>query len=133
MRESTPADSIKLPSITDGRNSEMDLANIKDATDWFEVLQTSKRTQTAIMTLAPGDEKPSALLLVLGPLGRHGVLGEFEGALPVPLALDPAVQLRHELVIQGYVHTHVLKIAHRGSLLIGPRWRRRPGWGRVRR
>jgi mannose-6-phosphate isomerase-like protein (cupin superfamily) len=34
----------------------MDLANIKDATDWFEVLQTSKRTQTAMMTLAPGDE-----------------------------------------------------------------------------
>jgi mannose-6-phosphate isomerase-like protein (cupin superfamily) len=35
---------------------EMDLANIKDATEWFEVLQTSKRTQTAMMTLAPGDE-----------------------------------------------------------------------------
>ena len=33
----------------------MDLANIKDATEWFEVLQTSKRTQTAMMTLAPGD------------------------------------------------------------------------------
>jgi mannose-6-phosphate isomerase-like protein (cupin superfamily) len=31
----------------------MDLANIKDATAWFEVLQTSKRTQTAMMTLAP--------------------------------------------------------------------------------
>jgi len=26
----------------------MDLANIKDATEWFEVLQTSKRTQTAL-------------------------------------------------------------------------------------
>jgi mannose-6-phosphate isomerase-like protein (cupin superfamily) len=34
----------------------MDLANIKDATEWFEVLQTSKRTQTAMMTLAPGDD-----------------------------------------------------------------------------
>ena len=33
----------------------MDLANIKDATEWFEVLQTSKRSQTAMMTLAPGD------------------------------------------------------------------------------
>jgi mannose-6-phosphate isomerase-like protein (cupin superfamily) len=32
----------------------MDLANIKDAKEWFEVLQTSKRTQTAMMTLAPG-------------------------------------------------------------------------------
>ena len=36
--------------------SGMDLANIKDATEWFEVLQTSKRTQTAMMTLAPGDD-----------------------------------------------------------------------------
>jgi mannose-6-phosphate isomerase-like protein (cupin superfamily) len=34
----------------------MDLANTKDATDWFEVLQTSKRTQTAMMTLGPGDQ-----------------------------------------------------------------------------
>jgi mannose-6-phosphate isomerase-like protein (cupin superfamily) len=33
----------------------MDLTNIKDATEWFEVLQTSKRTQTAMMTLAPGE------------------------------------------------------------------------------
>jgi mannose-6-phosphate isomerase-like protein (cupin superfamily) len=33
----------------------MDLANIKDAEEWFEVLQTSRRSQTAMMTLAPGD------------------------------------------------------------------------------
>jgi mannose-6-phosphate isomerase-like protein (cupin superfamily) len=32
----------------------MDLANIKAATEWFEVLQTSRRSQTAMMTLAPG-------------------------------------------------------------------------------
>jgi len=32
----------------------MDVKNIRDATDWFEVLQTSKRTQTAMMTLKPG-------------------------------------------------------------------------------
>jgi mannose-6-phosphate isomerase-like protein (cupin superfamily) len=32
----------------------MDLRNIKDATEWFEVLQTSTRAQTAMMTLAPG-------------------------------------------------------------------------------
>jgi mannose-6-phosphate isomerase-like protein (cupin superfamily) len=36
-------------------SSKMDLANIKDATEWFEVLQTSRRSQTAMMTLAPGD------------------------------------------------------------------------------
>lgn len=41
----------------------MDLANIEDVTEWFEVLQTSKRTQTAMMTLAPGEttgRKPEA-------------------------------------------------------------------------
>ena len=52
----------------------MDLANIKDATEWLEVLQTSKQTQTAMMTLAPGDdtgrkaethEKSDQVLLVL--------------------------------------------------------------------
>lgn len=52
----------------------MDLANIRDATDWFEVLQTSKRTQTAMMILSPGDktgrkaeahEKSDQVLLML--------------------------------------------------------------------
>jgi mannose-6-phosphate isomerase-like protein (cupin superfamily) len=33
----------------------MDLSNIRQATEWFEVLQTSKRSQIAMMTLAPGD------------------------------------------------------------------------------
>jgi mannose-6-phosphate isomerase-like protein (cupin superfamily) len=32
----------------------MDLRNIDEATEWFEVLQTSPRSQTAMMTLAPG-------------------------------------------------------------------------------
>ncbi len=33
----------------------MDVTNIDKAKDWFEVLQTSERSQTAMMTLAPGD------------------------------------------------------------------------------
>jgi mannose-6-phosphate isomerase-like protein (cupin superfamily) len=33
----------------------MDLRNISEARKWFEVLQTSKRSQTAMMRLAPGD------------------------------------------------------------------------------
>jgi mannose-6-phosphate isomerase-like protein (cupin superfamily) len=32
----------------------MDLRNIDEATEWFEVLQTSARAQTAMMTLKPG-------------------------------------------------------------------------------
>ena len=52
----------------------MDVASIEDATEWFEVLQTSKRTQTAMMTLSPGQktgrkaeahEKSDQVLLVL--------------------------------------------------------------------
>src|ERR1043166_2601472 len=34
----------------------MDVSNIRKATEWFEVLQTSERSQTAMMTLRPGDE-----------------------------------------------------------------------------
>jgi mannose-6-phosphate isomerase-like protein (cupin superfamily) len=32
----------------------MNLANIKDAKEWFAVLQTSDKSQTAVMTLEPG-------------------------------------------------------------------------------
>jgi mannose-6-phosphate isomerase-like protein (cupin superfamily) len=60
----------------------MDIKNIQDATDWFEVLQTSKRTQTAMMTLKPGKssgsepeghQKSDQVLLVLK--------GEVEGEI----------------------------------------------------
>jgi len=37
----------------------MDVKNIRDATDWLEVLQTSKRTQTAMMILKPGKSSGS--------------------------------------------------------------------------
>jgi mannose-6-phosphate isomerase-like protein (cupin superfamily) len=52
----------------------MDEANIRDAKDWFEVLQTGERSQTAMMTLAAGDatgdkaeahEKSDQVLLIL--------------------------------------------------------------------
>ena len=53
----------------------MNVTNISEAKDWFEVLQTGERSQTAMMTLAPGDatgdqaeahEKSDQVLLVLG-------------------------------------------------------------------
>ena len=56
------------------RNSGMDVKNIADAKHWFEVLQTHERSQTAIMTLQPGDatgekaeahEKSDQVLLML--------------------------------------------------------------------
>ena len=33
----------------------MEVTNIDKAEEWFEVLQTGERSQTAIMTLAPGE------------------------------------------------------------------------------
>jgi mannose-6-phosphate isomerase-like protein (cupin superfamily) len=62
----------------------MDLRNIDDATEWFEVLQTSTRAQTAMMTLAPGvstgkkaeahKESDQILLMLKGKLS--GKVGE---------------------------------------------------------
>jgi len=52
----------------------MNVTNISEAKDWFEVLQTGERSQTAMMTLAPGDatgdkaeahEKSDQVLLML--------------------------------------------------------------------
>src|SRR2546421_11816231 len=37
----------------------MNVKNICEASDWFEVLQTTKRTQTAVMTLKPGKSSGS--------------------------------------------------------------------------
>lgn len=62
----------------------MDLRNIDEATEWFEVLQTSPRAQTAMMTLAPGastgkkaeahKESDQILLMLKGKLS--GKVGE---------------------------------------------------------
>ena len=37
----------------------MNVKNIREASAWFEVLQTTKRTQTAVMTLKPGKSSGS--------------------------------------------------------------------------
>jgi len=56
----------------------MNVTNINEARDWFEVLQTSERSQTALMTLAPGkssgdkaeahDRSDQVLLILEGEL-----------------------------------------------------------------
>jgi mannose-6-phosphate isomerase-like protein (cupin superfamily) len=60
----------------------MKVKNIRETSDWFEVLQTTKRTQTALMILKPGKsfgsepeghKKSDQVLLVLG--------GEVEGEI----------------------------------------------------
>ena len=62
----------------------MDVTNINEAKDWFEVLQTSERSQTAMMTLAPGkssgdkaeahEDSDQVLLILEGEL--TGEVGE---------------------------------------------------------
>jgi mannose-6-phosphate isomerase-like protein (cupin superfamily) len=37
----------------------MNVKNVCEANDWFEILQTTKRTQTAMMTLKPGKSSGS--------------------------------------------------------------------------
>ena len=66
----------------------MELANINDATDWFEVLQTSDKSQTAIMTLESGkscgakeghEHSDQVLLLLEGEL--EGEIGHEKATL----------------------------------------------------
>jgi mannose-6-phosphate isomerase-like protein (cupin superfamily) len=73
----------------------MKVKNIREASDWFEVLQTTKLTQTAVMTLKPGKssgsepeghKKSDQVLLVLG--------GQVEGEIA-----DETVTLREGDVI----------------------------------
>ena len=73
----------------------MNVTNISEASDWFEVLQTTKRTQTAVMTLKPGKSsgtepdghnKSDQVLLVLE--------GEVEGEIA-----DETITLRDGDVI----------------------------------
>ena len=76
----------------------MELSNINEATEWFEVLQTSKRSQTAMMTLLPGratgkkaeaHKKSDQVLLMLsgklfGKVGRKRVSLEKGDVLLIP-------------------------------------------------
>jgi len=76
----------------------MDLRNVSDATEWFEVLETSTRAQTAMMTLAPrastgkkaeAHEKSDQILLMLkgklsGRVGKEEVRLEKGDVLIIP-------------------------------------------------
>ena len=76
----------------------MDLTNISEATEWFEVLQTSKRSQSAMMTLASGastgqkaeaHKKSDQILLVLrgkltGEVGQEKVCLKKGDVLLIP-------------------------------------------------
>lgn len=87
----------------------MHLSNIKDATAWFEVLQTSGRAQTAMMNLEPGGasgEKAEAhkasdqvLLLLEGEL--TGEVGDEKCELKKGDVLLIPAGVKHRFVNRG--------------------------------
>jgi mannose-6-phosphate isomerase-like protein (cupin superfamily) len=76
----------------------MNVKNIRDTSDWFEVLQTTERTQTAMMTLKPGKssgskpeghKKSDQVLLVLegeieGEVGDEAITMEKGDVIVIP-------------------------------------------------
>ena len=92
----------------------MKVARIDQATNWFEVLQTSERTQTAMVTLAPGDssgEKAEAhetsdqVLLVLdgklaGEVGDERSVFEKGDVIIIPAGV------KHRFTNPGKGHAH---------------------------
>ena len=87
----------------------MEVNNIGDAKEWFEVLQTDERSQIAVMTLRPGDETgPKAeaheksdqvLLLLDGEL--TGEVGDERPSLNKGDAIIIPAGTKHRFVNRG--------------------------------
>ena len=86
----------------------MELANIDDAKEWFEVLQTSGKSQTAIMTLEPGKSSGTkeghkhsdqVLLLLAGELA--GEVGNEKATLKKGDVLLIPAGLKHRFTNRG--------------------------------
>ena len=87
----------------------MDVRNISDAKEWFEVLQTRERSQIAMMTLQPGDatgekaeahEKSDQVLLLLdGKLS--GEVGKERPRLKKGDILIIPAGVKHRFVNEG--------------------------------
>ena len=84
----------------------MEIMNIGKARKWFEVLQTSKRSQTATMSLAPGDasgaraeaheESDQVLLMLDGELS--GEVGDQRPALKKGDVIIVPAGVKHRFV-----------------------------------
>jgi mannose-6-phosphate isomerase-like protein (cupin superfamily) len=86
----------------------MNVANIKDAKEWFEVLQTSDKSQTAVMTLEPGKssgakeghkKSDQVLLLLEGEL--EGEIGDEKAVLETGDVLLIPAGVRHRFTNRG--------------------------------
>jgi mannose-6-phosphate isomerase-like protein (cupin superfamily) len=89
----------------------MNTANIHRTTEWFEILQTHKRSQTAMMTLEPGKatgpkaeahEKSDQVLLLLEGELRGEVDGK-ECRLKQGDVIIITAGLKHRFVNEGKV------------------------------
>ncbi|PYJ44336.1 MAG: hypothetical protein DME86_00655 [Verrucomicrobia bacterium] len=75
----------------------MNVRNIGEATAWFEILQTTKRTQTAMMTLKPGRSTQRARNRVL-----HDRVRFMQSGIPIRIERErSADHLARFLVILG--------------------------------
>jgi mannose-6-phosphate isomerase-like protein (cupin superfamily) len=87
----------------------VNVSNIDSAKEWFEVLQTTERSQTAMMTLKPGDatgskteahEKSDQLLLMLdGEL--NGEIGDERRSLKKGDVIVIRAATKHRFVNRG--------------------------------
>jgi mannose-6-phosphate isomerase-like protein (cupin superfamily) len=74
----------------------MEVKNIDEADDWFAVLQTHKKTQTAVMTLEPGKssgEKPEA------HKNSEQVLIVLEGEIFAEIAQESGTLKKNDVVV----------------------------------
>ena len=87
----------------------MEIKNIEDTTEWFQVLQTQERTQTAMMTLQPGkatgenaeahDKSDQVLLLLEGQLS--GEIGKERPKLKKGDVVIIPADVKHRFVNEG--------------------------------
>ena len=87
----------------------MQLTNIERAEDWFQVLQTGERSQTAMMTLKPGDatgakaeaheRSDQVLLMLAGELS--GEVGDERPRLKKGDVIIIPAGVKHRFVNQG--------------------------------
>ncbi len=86
----------------------MELANIRNAKDWFEVLQTSDKSQSAMMTLEPGassgskeahEKSDQVLLLLEGELA--GEIGDEKATLRKGDVLVIPAGVKHRFTNRG--------------------------------
>ncbi len=74
----------------------MEIRNVREAKKFFQVLQTTKRTQTAMMTLAPGQSSGSE---PEGHTNSDQVLLVLEGAMEGEIGEDTITMGKGDVIV----------------------------------